>query len=183
MCVIVTSLKWVYLSINTFRICYLLVLLIHSFQKIPIYVIITQEIGVTSIWLEKKRKKFADKTIRTTGLTTWNSIDDKIQKAISTNYLCKSFKSLLIINNSCLCISILICSFLIFHTTGLLNSGLFPELVFVLCDKYAFLKLFKALKSRSFSSLIGLLITPPYLSLLFMIVVCFFMYLFILYFV
>ena len=48
-----TSLKWVYLCINTFRICYL-VILIHSFQNVLIYMIITQEIGVISIkfdWL------------------------------------------------------------------------------------------------------------------------------------
>ena len=40
--------------------------------------IITQEIRVISIKLEIK-KQFADKTIRTTGPTTWNSIDDEIK--------------------------------------------------------------------------------------------------------
>ena len=45
--------------------------------------IIAQEIGVTTVRLEIKKKKFADKTIWTAGLTTWNSRDDKIKKAIS----------------------------------------------------------------------------------------------------
>ena len=44
----------------------------------------------------RNKKKFADKTIRTTGPTTWNLIDDKIEKAISTNHFQKSCKSLLI---------------------------------------------------------------------------------------
>ena len=42
----------------------------------------------------RNKKKFADKTIRTCP-TTWNSVDDKIKKAISTNHFRKSFKSLL----------------------------------------------------------------------------------------
>ena len=73
-----------------------------------IYMIIAKEQGVTSIRAEIKRS-FADKTIRTTGPTTWNSIDDKVKKAISTNHFQKSFKSLLIdMSSSSLCILILI---------------------------------------------------------------------------
>ena len=63
----------------------------------------------------RNKKKFADKTIRTTGPTTRNSIDDKIKNAISTNHFRKSFKSLLIdINDvcgACLCLVWKLCLF------------------------------------------------------------------------
>ena len=98
MCMIRTNLKWVYLCINTFRICYL-VLLIHSFQnpgskRSDIHDYHTR--NRSNFNQTRNKKKFADKTIRTTGPTTWNLIDDKIKKAISANHFRKSFKSLLI---------------------------------------------------------------------------------------
>ena len=91
----------------------------------------------------RNKKKFAAKTIRTTGPTTWNSIGDKIKKAISTNHFQKSFKSLLIDNDineyyQSLHFNIDPFSFLILNVTGLLIFGMFSELVFVVCENYVF---------------------------------------------
>ena len=51
------------------------------------YIIIAQEIGVTLIRLEikKKKNKFSDKTIRTTGPTTWNFNKKQLQLIIFGN--------------------------------------------------------------------------------------------------
>ena len=87
-CMIRTSLKWVYLCINTFRFCYL-VHLIHSFQNVLIYMIITQEIGVISIKLEIKRSLL----IKQSGLQVQPhgiQMMIKLKKAISTNHFRKS---------------------------------------------------------------------------------------------
>ena len=40
----------------------------------------------------RNRKKFADKTIRTTSPSTWNSIDNNDKKAISTNHFSEIFQ-------------------------------------------------------------------------------------------
>ena len=67
-------------------------------KRSDMYMIITQEIGVTSIRLEIKRSLLI-KQSGLTGPTIWNSTDDKIKKAISSNHFRKSFKSLLIDTN------------------------------------------------------------------------------------
>ena len=79
----------------------------------------------------RNKKKFADKTIKTTGPSTWNSINDNdnVKKAITANHFWKSFNWYL-------------WNDLKLHVTVTLNVDLFSELVFVLRDFFSLLKLF-----------------------------------------
>ena len=78
-CMIRTSLKWVYLCMYQ----YFQILLPCSFntffsKRSDIHDYHTR--NMSNFNQTRNNKKFADKTVRTTGPTTWNSNDDKIKK-------------------------------------------------------------------------------------------------------